>query len=441
MVDPSKNASATDPFVCNEVESMLVTHFIYEVAPLMDCYCASPIYSSLLPKVAAFDDSGLILNCIYACSALFLHYLKPQEFDIKFCLRFHNAALQQLRVKISDFSKINALCLVASVLLNFESQMFDEFQGEADESVYPLHNNKTYGSWILFMDVLTELIHSRNITSFETDSFVQTCFWTIISHEYLLCIKLHEPTFFAMHSHSSNPEVAFQFHAPTISPVEKSLEHIVHDLFAPYDIDLSLLSPESLQAKDSTWWLHLSMFNLLQNNNFVNHPYVETHDDCVNDRITKKWLHLKHRNEDFAVCLPETCKKVINVPADNKERKFPRIMLSDTQSTLIFLNHHLSCILLYVGLFRTSVLRHGSTAVENPVFDFNDFLTHPKNITNLLKFHSTEIIGCLLTQSDHHLMLINTVGHFKTAVKYLNPAESQDLKELSDYLRNLYNFH
>lgn len=439
MMELSKNASATDPFVCNEVESMLMTHFINEVAPLMDCYCASPIFSSLLPKLAAFDGSGLILNCIYACSALFLHYLKPQEFDIKFCLRFHNAALQQLRVKIGDISKINALCLVASVLLNFESQMFDEFQKETDENVSPMHNNKTYGSWILFMDVLSEFIQAQKIANLETDSFVQTCFWTIISHEYLLCIKSHKPTFFAMRSHSHNPEVAFQFHADPISPVEKSVEHIVHDFFSPYDIDLSMLSPDSFHAKDSTWWLHLSIFNLLQNNNFVNHPYVETHNDFANDKITKYWLHLKRRNEDFAVCLPETCKKIINVPADNKERMFPRIMLCDTQSTLIFLNHHLSCILLYVGLFRTSVLRCGNTPLDSPATDLNEFLTHPKNVTNLLRFHSTEIIGCLLTQSDHHLMLINTVGHFKMAVKYLNPADTEDSKELSEYQNNLYN--
>ncbi|ODV94934.1 hypothetical protein PACTADRAFT_50776 [Pachysolen tannophilus NRRL Y-2460] len=461
-----EKSDGSDPYICDPLDALLLDNFINNISAWLDIYCSVPFFTKLLPHIALFEESGMIMNCMLSCGALYLHRDQPNTYDSAFSMKYYNTALKQMSMELGEKNRILTRTLISSVLLN----LYESFAGDFLD-INQL--NHITGSRIILLEILNNEANSKKVQfrkkknrdsnsfllsekyvkkidlnkvySLENTEFLESLFWIITINDLTDSLKWELPNRWSL----QNPNTTILTLAPPSTLHDQLFNSKISEYLSRYfDVDFKSSDGSFCAEKDDLWWLRKSAFDLEMINDFLNQNFCLTQDDFVSQKMVKKWIELKKIVDSFGKAIPQSLRKIgYNKYSDNKyeaengeklNSNFPMVLFKDETSALININYHLSCLLLYESLItRTELYIDGRNTSSSIAYLFSErdfkFLSVSKNIHKLMKFHSKQIVAILLSYYKNLTVWALSLGHFKYAVRYLT-RDPKYFKELDSLI-------
>ncbi|CDK27232.1 unnamed protein product [Kuraishia capsulata CBS 1993] len=432
-VDAEIADEINEPYICDDTEAMLLETFVDKVAIWLDLYSPIPLFSDLVARVSVIESSGILRNCIFACSALYLHGSDPEAYDAGFCLKYHNAALQQLRINLASSERENPKLLLCSLILVVEGLFFGESQTFMHHII---------GSWALLLEILDSNAVSGKKYGY---LFTQACFYTLTGVDFAFMTR------FGVMPVMDLQTSEFGCFSSANGLEARRLHDECQMLTSDHRVDFAIADESFLASRDKTWWLQESLFVLWESFRLRHIPYVESEEDVIGGFLAQKWLNLWQKIEDFEAMIPaKFAPLVYNSPASspssgealvegdassssNKPMRMEIYFLIE-QAAVIYMNMRYAKILLLESINRTGLIPTGHKKFKTvrrtkrgtrrlyagPVLRPDDELLDHSERRQFQVQYAKEILGIAESYGSDSLVSVLCVGFVRHASRLLN---------------------
>ncbi len=168
----------TEPLAVKVVEA-----YVNNFSKWMDIPFCLLFFKEVLPSVALYDNTGLILSAIKTCGAVYLHRSDSSCYPQDFALTFLNTTTSMLNEELVKPDRCLHRCLIVSVLLNLSTIIFDpiiEHTSHFPTSLSLLHEIKNTPSFYA----------SSRDAAYPFDSQItRYCFWPLVFSDLFVSLR------------------------------------------------------------------------------------------------------------------------------------------------------------------------------------------------------------------------------------------------------------
>lgn len=391
------------------LESQLFDLFVNHLADSIDIFLPYTAFRKVIPELALYDDTNMIVYSIYCVSSLMLQQVNPDKFDLSLTIRYYHQAIKAIRYYLSipgieDNDKgIIAGCLLSTILLCIYELFF-----VAIDSTY------IKGASSILTSILMK--KQRNKSLLKDSPFYQTCFWSMILCDLFLSMKSNSPNMYSIENFWKplDPEYFELYNEYPPCPSPKDDNDDIHNL--------------TTVKVDSIWWIHKAIMTFSSIFEFKNEIDVLTKEDFESNRRYFEWLELKNNLDNFEKQMPSTIKPTIYKTC-SADRLFPIIYFKDEHTAIVGLNYKLARLALYECLLQKTNLKDALVREELSKYS----RTYPAKLTK-------DIIGIMKTYDANITMWTINIHTIRHIAHYLHddPEAFKGLEELIENLMSSY---
>ncbi|KAK6456589.1 uncharacterized protein RJT20DRAFT_45808 [Scheffersomyces xylosifermentans] len=322
--------------VKSDLECQLLDVFVNHFSDSVDIFLEQEVFKKIVPDLALFDETNMILDSIFCLGSLILQNSKPEMLDASLPMKYYEKTIKSLRYHLSlpdveeNKNGIISRCLLSTIILCFFDAVF-----VAKDSTY------VRGAASMLSSILSK--HGTGKESLlKTSPFYQTCFWTMHLCDLKLSLKFDLPTMYSIQHFWRPLDPEFfdgfkKFPKPIVQEKEFSLSTI------------------TLSRDITMWTLYRMLLCTSEINEYKNMVSVPSKGEIENHKSYNDWLALKSLLDDFQTEMPPSLKPIIYKPTSNS-RVYPTIYFKDERTALIGIYFKFSKILLYESLIQRAML-------------------------------------------------------------------------------------
>lgn len=389
----------------SELELELFDLFVNNFACCIDVFLPQERFQKIIPELALYDETRMILDSIFCLSSLMLLRMRPDAIDQSYPLKYYQRSVKSIRYHLSlpdiDDNGILARCLISTNLLCIYELFF-----VAIDSTY------VKGAGSILLSILSKRNRSESLLK---NPFYETCFWAMFVCDLVLSLKFDSPSMYSLDRlwKTMDPEFFDEYENYSLyleDPASKGKE---------LDLFLSSL----LMTKQTTnWWQHKVMMLFCSITEFSNLYEVVTREDYETNKQFSQWLQLNRRLEEFEQHLPVPMKPIIQKPS-TKDRVFPLIYFKDEHTAIVGLNYKLAKISLHVTLCTKLKVQDKSLVDE-------EMAKYPDNYRVKL---ARDVVGVMQTYDSNLQIWPVNVHALRQAAKHIgdDPVAHEELMKLT----------
>lgn len=396
-------SQACEFVLADDLEKTLFELFVDKLALFIDVFSSYDVFQKIVPELALYDESRMILDSMFCLSSLILQRTKPDAIDPLCPLKYYQRTVNSIRFHLSQpevespESGMLARCLLGTCLLCIYELFFI-----AVDSTY------IKGAASILMSILSK--KNKNESLLKTSPFYEACFWVTFVCDMILSMKLQIPNVYSLERKWTTLDEDFF----------EDLNNYTTYQDDPKTIKDSVNNYSSFVVTRSTtvWWQHKIM---LINGAIIEYLHltdVLTRKDFESNKKLYQWQQLSKKLLEYERNMPVYLKPLIYMPS-SEDRVFPLLFFKDEHTAIAALHFKLSKLAMVESLY-LNVLIQDTALLEA------EFAKFPSGLKVKL---SKDILGILQTYDSNYKIWPVNVHSLRQASKCIEEG-TEEYKQL-----------
>ncbi|CUM68136.1 uncharacterized protein PRCAT00005853001 [Priceomyces carsonii] len=345
----------------NELEFELLDLYIHKLSEFLDIFWPLEIFQKVIPSLAVYDDTKMLLYSVLYFSSIILHRISPERIEQSIPVNYYQQCIKMIRYNLSssEVADVNE-AMISRCLLSTTMLCVSEL------SLIGVDGTHVQGVYSIFSSLLERSTQSHSLL--KSSPFYELCFWAVYKCDQLLSFKLNLPLY---------------------SSVEKYWRKLDPKYFELFDNFASVdLDDETFSKEKTFWWKKKFLILGSQINDFKYSEEVLTEDES--NGLFQKWSTLKSSLDEAEARLPISLKPIIYKPASN-ENVFPVTFFIDEIIVAIALSIKIAKLHLYESLLRRLDNKSPKVQEQLALYPSNFEKKIAKDIIGMIKTYESNI--------------------------------------------------